>query len=84
MPYFYTEALYQFSIGFFWIFLSDYHNSYFAVNIFISWKLFFKQVGAGGKKSRLLLAMSTAAEFRDYLTEFSEHYASLGNIFILF
>ena len=28
--------------------------------------------------------MSTAAEFRDYLTEFSEHYASLGNIFILF
>jgi hypothetical protein len=39
----------------------------------------FLQVGAGGKKSRLLLAMSTAAEFRDYLTEFSEHYASLGN-----
>ncbi|XP_022335656.2 transcriptional regulator protein Pur-beta-like isoform X10 [Crassostrea virginica] len=36
------------------------------------------EVGAGGKKSRLLLAMSTAAEFRDYLTEFSEHYASLG------
>ncbi|XP_013390045.1 transcriptional activator protein Pur-beta isoform X4 [Lingula anatina] len=36
------------------------------------------EVGAGGKKSRLLLAMSTAAEFRDHLTEFSEHYASLG------
>ncbi|XP_078334179.1 transcriptional regulator protein Pur-beta-like isoform X3 [Crassostrea virginica] len=36
------------------------------------------EVGAGGKKSRLLLAMSTAAEFRDYLTEFSEHYASLA------
>lgn len=36
------------------------------------------EVGAGGKKSRLLLAMSTAAEFRDYLTDFSEHYASLG------
>jgi len=36
------------------------------------------QVGAGGKKSRLLLAMSTAAEFRDHLTDFSEHYASLG------
>lgn len=36
------------------------------------------EVGAGGKKSRLLLAMSTAAEFRDNLTEFSEHYASLG------
>lgn len=35
-------------------------------------------MGAGGKKSRLLLAMSTAAEFRDYLTDFSEHYASLG------
>lgn len=40
------------------------------------------QVGAGGRKSRLLLAMSTAAEFRDKLTEFSEHYASLGeNLF---
>ncbi|XP_041365991.1 transcriptional activator protein Pur-beta-like isoform X6 [Gigantopelta aegis] len=36
------------------------------------------EVGAGGKKSRLLLAMSSAAEFRDYLTDFSEHYASLG------
>ncbi|XP_067656051.1 transcriptional activator protein Pur-alpha-like isoform X7 [Haliotis asinina] len=36
------------------------------------------EVGAGGKKSRLLLAMSSAAEFRDYLTEFTEHYASLG------
>jgi hypothetical protein len=36
------------------------------------------EVGAGGKKSRLLLAMSTAAEFRDHLTDFSEHYASLG------
>ncbi|XP_071120992.1 transcriptional regulator protein Pur-beta-like isoform X4 [Mytilus galloprovincialis] len=38
------------------------------------------EVGAGGKKSRLLLAMSTAAEFRDYLTDFSEHYASLDNL----
>lgn len=36
------------------------------------------KVGAGGRKSRLLLAMSTAAEFRDHLTDFSEHYASLG------
>lgn len=36
------------------------------------------EVGAGGKKSRLLLAMSTAAEFRDYLTDFGEHYSKLG------
>ncbi|KAK2153197.1 hypothetical protein LSH36_304g01008 [Paralvinella palmiformis] len=36
------------------------------------------EVGAGGKKSRLLLAMSTAAEFRDHLSDFSDHYASLG------
>ncbi|KAI8781393.1 transcriptional activator protein Pur-beta isoform X6 [Biomphalaria glabrata] len=36
------------------------------------------EVGAGGKKSRLLLAMSSAAEFRDFLSDFSEHYASLG------
>jgi len=36
------------------------------------------EVGAGGKKSRLLLAMSSAAEFRDYLTDFAEHYSRLG------
>lgn len=36
------------------------------------------EVGAGGKKSRLLLGMSTAAEFRDRLKEFYEHYLSLG------
>jgi len=36
------------------------------------------QVSAGGRKNRLLLAMSTAAEFRDQLTDFSDHYASLG------
>ncbi|XP_074602277.1 purine-rich binding protein-alpha isoform X2 [Brevipalpus obovatus] len=43
---------------------------------------FFKvaevKVGPAGRKSRLLLAMSTAAEFRDHLTTFSELYASLG------
>ncbi|XP_064602397.1 transcriptional regulator protein Pur-beta-like isoform X2 [Liolophura sinensis] len=38
------------------------------------------EVASGGRKNRLLLAMSTAAEFRDYLTEFSEHYASLDNL----
>ncbi|KAG1649773.1 Transcriptional activator protein Pur-beta [Nymphon striatum] len=36
------------------------------------------EVGTGGRKSRLLLSMSTAGEFRDHLTTFSEHYASLG------
>ncbi|XP_054162573.1 transcriptional activator protein Pur-beta-like isoform X2 [Oppia nitens] len=36
------------------------------------------EVGAAGRKSRLLLAMSTAAEFRDHLSAFSELYASLG------
>ncbi|XP_023223191.1 transcriptional activator protein Pur-beta-like [Centruroides sculpturatus] len=35
------------------------------------------EVGTAGRKSRLLLAMSTAAEFRDHLTSFSELYASL-------
>nr|XP_015910459.1 transcriptional activator protein Pur-beta isoform X1 [Parasteatoda tepidariorum] len=38
------------------------------------------EVGAAGRKSRLLLAMSTAAEFRDHLTSFSELYASLGSL----
>ncbi|XP_064635904.1 transcriptional activator protein Pur-alpha-like isoform X2 [Lineus longissimus] len=36
------------------------------------------EVKAGGKKSRILMSMSIAAEFRDYLSEFSEHYAKLG------
>ena len=36
------------------------------------------EVGSGGQKSRVTLPMSTAAEFRDCLTDFSEHYASLG------
>jgi len=48
--------------------------SWLQVGDVLSWL----QVGAGGKKSRLLLAMSTAGEFRDHLTDFSEHYASLG------
>lgn len=36
------------------------------------------QVGSAGRKSRLLLSMSAAREFRDHLTSFSELYASLG------
>ncbi|XP_076353219.1 transcriptional regulator protein Pur-beta-like isoform X3 [Tachypleus tridentatus] len=36
------------------------------------------EVGPAGRKSRLLLAMSTALELRDHLTSFSEIYASLG------
>jgi len=36
------------------------------------------EVGAGGRKSRLLLSMSNSAEFRDHLIEFQEFYESLG------
>ncbi|XP_077979265.1 transcriptional activator protein Pur-alpha-like isoform X3 [Glandiceps talaboti] len=36
------------------------------------------EVGAGGNKSRLTLAMSTALEFRDHLVDFIEHYTRLG------
>ncbi|XP_013794020.1 transcriptional activator protein Pur-beta-like isoform X1 [Limulus polyphemus] len=36
------------------------------------------EVGPAGRKSRLLLAMSSALELRDHLTAFSEIYASLG------
>ncbi|XP_063956575.1 transcriptional activator protein Pur-alpha-like [Lytechinus pictus] len=36
------------------------------------------QVGGRGGKSRLTLGMSAAAEFRNHLTDFSEHYAQLG------
>ncbi|KAI2811280.1 hypothetical protein BLOT_002454 [Blomia tropicalis] len=36
------------------------------------------EVGTAGRKSRLLMSMSVAREFRDHLTSFSELYASLG------
>lgn len=36
------------------------------------------EVGAGGSKSRLTLSLSVAAELRDYLGDFIEHYAQLG------
>lgn len=36
------------------------------------------EVSPGGNKSRLTLSMATAAEFRDLLGEFIEHYAQLG------
>ncbi|XP_067940688.1 transcriptional regulator protein Pur-beta-like isoform X2 [Watersipora subatra] len=36
------------------------------------------EVGAGGRKSRLLLSMSNAAEFRDHLIDFTEFYETLG------
>lgn len=38
-------------------------------------------MGTAGRKSRLLLSMSAAREFRDHLTSFSELYASLGKSF---
>lgn len=38
------------------------------------------EVDGAGRKSRLLFAMSTAGDFRDHLTDFSEHYASLGPV----
>lgn len=36
------------------------------------------QIGADGRRSQIFLAMSTAAEFRDHLSGFSDYYASLG------
>lgn len=36
------------------------------------------EVGTGGRKSRILMAMSTAAEFRDKLTDFNKFYSDLG------
>ena len=40
------------------------------------------QIGADGRRSQIFLALSTAAEFRDHLSAFSDFYASLGNSFI--
>ncbi|KPJ00931.1 Transcriptional activator protein Pur-alpha [Papilio xuthus] len=36
------------------------------------------EIGADGRRSQIFLAMSTAAEFRDYLSSFSDFYSSLG------
>jgi len=38
------------------------------------------QIGADGRRSQIFLALSTAAEFRDHLSAFSDFYASLGNL----
>jgi len=38
------------------------------------------EVGPGGRKSRLTLPMSTANEVKNHMTDFSEHYASLGPV----
>ncbi|XP_050678424.1 transcriptional activator protein Pur-alpha isoform X2 [Leptidea sinapis] len=36
------------------------------------------EIGADGRRSQIFLAMSTAAEFRDHLSCFSDYYSSLG------
>ncbi|KOB70134.1 Pur-alpha [Operophtera brumata] len=36
------------------------------------------EIGADGRRSQIFLAMSTAAEFRDHLSSFSDYYSSLG------
>lgn len=40
--------------------------------------LFLLQIGADGRRSQIYLALSTASEFRDHLSTFSDFYASLG------
>jgi PurA ssDNA and RNA-binding protein len=41
------------------------------------------QVAMNGQKMRVILDMATANEFHERLTEFCEHYSSLGNHFYL-
>ncbi|XP_034951937.1 transcriptional activator protein Pur-beta isoform X3 [Chelonus insularis] len=36
------------------------------------------EIGADGRRSQIFLALSTASEFRDHLSTFSDFYASLG------
>ncbi|XP_021964428.1 transcriptional activator protein Pur-beta isoform X2 [Folsomia candida] len=36
------------------------------------------EIGADGRRSQIYLALSTAAEFRDHLSSFSDFYSSLG------
>lgn len=46
--------------------------------MFSSCIVFVCQIGADGRRSQIFLAMSTAAEFRDHLSAFSDFYSSLG------
>lgn len=39
---------------------------------------FIFQIGADGRRSQIFLALSTAGEFRDHLSAFSDFYSSLG------
>ena len=41
------------------------------------------EIGADGRRSQIFLALSTAAEFRDQLSTFSEYYAGLGKCYRL-
>jgi len=36
------------------------------------------EVGAGGRKSRLLMSMAASREFKDHLSEFADFYTTLG------
>lgn len=38
------------------------------------------EIGADGRRSQIFMALSTAAEFRDHLTAFSDFYAGLGPV----
>ncbi|XP_077621964.1 transcriptional regulator protein Pur-beta [Crocuta crocuta] len=61
--------------------LADIQNKRFYLDVKQNAKgrfLKIAEVGAGGSKSRLTLSMAVAAEFRDYLGDFIEHYAQLG------
>ncbi|KAG8278065.1 hypothetical protein J6590_028890 [Homalodisca vitripennis] len=42
------------------------------------------EIGADGRRSQIFLALSTAAEFRDHLSTFSDFYASLGKPFQIY
>jgi len=45
------------------------------------WKSDMFQVGTTGHKNRLIVDMNTASDFHEQLTNFIEHYASLGTIY---
>ena len=44
----------------------------------------FLQIGADGRRNQVFLALSTAAEFRDHLSLFSEFYSNLGKMVYFF
>lgn len=61
-----------------WLGRCDFLTDVYVFQLLRKCVVFVHQIGADGRRSQIFLAMSTAAEFRDHLSAFSDFYSSLG------